>query len=216
MVLGPNPAQYAALLLTEYRVLHATEPADRLMFAGVADFGITDGSPSGIAVLPYTDAVLTDLQGRRAFDLVALHAYRFPPSLGPADAGWTHYASAPIWRRSTWTEQLQAYEALFSDHGYGRQQIWLTEFGWPGNTTAGGAYFPSLQAQAHDISEAYSELRSPALSFVAAAFWFNERDYTAGTANPDPGFFAHYGLLFSDFSRKPAAAAFQAAARAAG
>ena len=40
-----------------------------------------------MAVLPYTDQVLADLHGRPAFDLVALHAYRFPPSLAPDDAG---------------------------------------------------------------------------------------------------------------------------------
>ena len=50
---GVDPAQYATLLETEYRVFQATDPQDKLMFAGVADFGIEDGSPSGIAVLPY-------------------------------------------------------------------------------------------------------------------------------------------------------------------
>jgi hypothetical protein len=212
---GANPAQYAALLRTEYRVFRASRPRARLMFAGVADFGIADGSPNGIAVLPYTDAVLSDLHGARAFDLVALHAYRFPPSLAPGDAGWTHYPSSPVWRRDSWIQQLQAYEALFTAHGYGTPRMWLTEFGWPGNATAAGDYFPSLAAQATDVQQAYAALQSPALSFVQAAFWFNQRDYETGASNPDPGFFAHYGLLFNDFAPKPAAAVFERLAHAA-
>jgi hypothetical protein len=205
---GPNAAQYATLLATEYAVFRATEPQDELMFAGVADFGIEDGSPNGIAVLPFTDAVLADLHGRRAFDLVALHAYRFPPTLSPDDPGWTHYAISPVWRQDTWTAQLEAYEQEFSSHGYGTPSVWLTEFGWPGNVQASGDYYPSLQAQATDLAEAYRALESPQLSFVKAAFWFNQRDYQPGDANPDPGFFAHYGLLFDNFAAKPAAAEF--------
>jgi hypothetical protein len=211
---GVNPAQYAALLETEYSVFRASAPQDELMFAGVADFGIEDGSPDGIAVLPYTEQVLSDLNGK-AFDLVALHAYRFPPSLAPDDAGWTHYPASPIWRKDTWAEQLAAYEQEFTAHGYGQPEMWLTEFGWPGNAQAGSDYYPSLQAQASDVAQAYQALESPALSFVQAAFWFNQRDYEPGTPNPDPAFFAHYGLLFNNFSPKPAAAVFEHYASAA-
>jgi hypothetical protein len=211
-----NPAQYAALLEADYRVFRATAPRDRLMFAGVADFGIENGSAAGIAVLPYTDAVLTDLHGQPAFDLVALHAYRFPPTLSPDDLGWTLYPTSPVWRQDTWAQQLGAYEQEFTTHGYGRPRVWLTEFGWPGNAQPSGAYFPSLAAQATDVAQAYAALVNPALSFVAAAFWFNQRDYQAGAANPDPGFFAHYGLLFNNFAPKPAAAAFERLAAAAG
>ena len=116
---GVNAAQYAAVLETEYRVFRASAPRDRLMFAGVADFGIADGSPNGLPVLPYTDQVLAALHGRPAFDLVALHAYRFPPSLAPDDAGYTHYPVSPVWRKDTWTQQLEAYEQEFTAHGYG-------------------------------------------------------------------------------------------------
>jgi hypothetical protein len=91
---GVNPAQYATLLEAEYRVFQASDPQDKLMFAGVADFGIEDGSPSGIAVLPYTEQVLDDLHGQTAFDLVALHGYRYPavalarrPRLDPLPGG---------------------------------------------------------------------------------------------------------------------------------
>lgn len=210
---GPSPAQYAALLETEYGVFRSSAPRPRLLFAGVADFGIEDGSPNGIAVLPFTDEVLGDLHGARAFDAVALHAYRFPPTLAPDDAGWTHYPQSPVWRRDTWTQQLQAYEQEFTQHGYGEPALWLTEFGWPGNQRPAGSYYPSLQAQATDVAQAYGALENPPLSFVKAAFWFNQRDYEPELANPDPGFFAHYGLLFDNFTPKPAALVFERLAR---
>jgi hypothetical protein len=207
---GPDPAQYAALLETEYGVFRASAPSDELMFAGAADFAIEPGSPGGIAVLPFTEAVLDDLHGQPAFDLVALHAYRFPPTLSPDDEGWTLYPQSPVWRRDTWAQQLEAYEQEFTAHGYGQPKLWLTEFGWPGNAQAGSDYYPSLAAQATDVQQAYRALeRAPLSSFVVAAFWFNQRDYTPGVANPDPAFFAHYGLLFDDFAPKPAAAVFE-------
>ena len=206
---GVNPAQYATLLEAEYRVFQASGPQDKLMFAGVADFGIESGSPSGIAVLPYTEQVLDDLHGQTAFDVVALHGYRYPPSLSPDDLGWTHYPVAPVWRQDTWTAQLEAYEQEFTAHGYGQPRLWLTEFGWPGNSAPNGDYYPGLEAQATDVAQAYEALESPALSFVQAAFWFNQRDYEPGAPNPDPAFFAHYGLLYNDFAAKPAAAVFE-------
>ena len=139
-------------------------------------------------MLPFTDAVLGDLHGQRAFDLVALHAYRFPPTLAPDDAGWTHYPTSPVWRQDTWTQQLEAYEQEFTAHGYGTPRMWLTEFGWPGQRDSrAGDYYPSLAAQATDVAQAYQALESPALSFVQAAFWFNQRDYAARRRQPRPG-----------------------------
>jgi hypothetical protein len=91
--------------------------------------------------------------------------------------------------------------------------MWLTEFGWPGNSRAAGSYYPSLSAQATDVAQAYQALESPQLGFVKAAFWFNQRDYQPGLANPDPAFFAHYGLLYNDYAAKPAAAVFERFAR---
>ena len=104
---GPNPAQYAALLETEYGVFRASTPRAQLLFAGVADFGIEDGSPNGIAVLPFTDQVLADPPRRPGLRPVALHAYRFPPALAPDDAGWTHYPASPVWRQDTWTRSCR-------------------------------------------------------------------------------------------------------------
>jgi hypothetical protein len=110
-----------------------------------------------------------------------------------------------------WPQELSAYEQEFANAGYGRMPLWLTEFGWPGNAHAGGPYFPSYAAQAADLSQAYDQLLK--LSFVQAAFWFNLRDYQPAVHNPDPTFFAHYGLLQYHFAMKPAAGVFAQLAR---
>ncbi len=231
---GPNPQQYANLLRAEYDVFQSVNRQYRLhlklLFAGPSDFSIIPGSPGGMPVLPFVHQVLTDLGGAQAFDGIALHAYRFPPaSTGPPVRDWDSVQGIPSapgsrgpfpeqsctstpWCQMDWSEELSAYEQEFADQGYGQMPLWLTEFGWPGNAAASGPYFPSYAAQAQDLSEAYDTLLN--LPFVQAAFWFNLRDYQPGNRNPDPRFFAHYGLVQYDFAAKPAASTFERLARA--
>jgi hypothetical protein len=231
---GPNPSQYAALLRAEDQVFQSVNHGYglhlKLLFAGPADFSIIPGSPGGMPVLPFVHQTLAALGGARVFDAVALHAYRFPPATtGPWVRDWDSVqgiAAAPRangpypaegcdsarWCQMTWLQELSAYEQEFANAGYGQMPLWLTEFGWPGNQRARGGYYPSYGAQAQDVSAAYRDLLS--LPFVRAAFWFNLRDYQPGLSTPDPGFFAHYGLLGYRFARKPAAALFTQLARA--
>ena len=83
----------------------------------------------------------------------------------------------------------------------------MTRYCWAGNARAGDNYHPSFTAQADDLSQAYADILR--LPFVHGAFWFNLRDYQPGLRNPDPEFFAHYGLLQYGFAPKPAGSAFQ-------
>ena len=119
---------------------------------------------------------------------------------------------SPKWRLLTWPQELRAYEQEFSDHGYGQPPLWLTEFGWPGAAQADPPTVPDQGAQARYLDEAYRDLLG--LPFVQGAMWFNLRDYEPGLSTPDPPFFYHYGLLDYGYAQKPAAAAFQALARA--
>jgi len=230
---GPNPAQYADLLNAEYQVFQAVNHSYgthlQLLFAGPADFSIIPGSPGGMPVLPFVNAALDHLHGARAFDGIALHGYRFPPaSTGPWVADWDSVQGIPAmpgsagpyprqgcnsqrWCQMTWPEELSAYEQEFASQGYPSMPLWLTEFGWPGNARGTDGYHPSYAAQAADLSAAYRDIL--ALPFVRAAFWFNLRDYQPGLRNPDPEFFAHYGLLQYGFVPKPAGTAFEQIAR---
>jgi hypothetical protein len=233
---GPSAGRYAAVLKTQYAALQSVNRDYglhlQLLFGSPSDFSVIPGTHGFVAVLPFTNKVLRALHGQRAFDGIALHAYRFPPSpYGPAARAYDYVgglrraarARGPFpgdgcdsspWCQMTWPEELSAYEQEFANHGYGSEPMWLTEFGWPGNAVADGGYFPSDVVQAADLTAAYADLLR--LPFVAGAFWFNLRDYQPGISSPDPKFFYHYGLLNYDFSQKPAALAFEALARAHG
>jgi hypothetical protein len=214
----PDAAQYARLLATEYRVVHAVR-GDRLILAGLNSFSSIDGSPNSVAVLVYLHDLLADLHGARAFDIVGLHPYRYPPD-PPDTLHWdrvpTAYPASGCdthpWCEMTWTGELEAVEQEVANSGHGQPPMWLTEFGWPGATGPDSdGYHPSEQQQADNLRRAYEIIRS--LPFIRAAFWFNLRDYNPRTRSPDPEFFGHYGLLRNDFSPKPAAAVFRQYAR---
>lgn len=227
---GPDPQQYANLLLTQYQVfqqVNATYHTDlKLLFGGPISFSTVPGD--GYAVLPFVHDVLDDLHGVRAFDGAAIHAYRFPAqSNGPADEDWGPAAVewdyvaglsfpaegcvAAQWCKMDWRQELSAYEQEFENHGYGETPLWLTEFGWPGNATATDALYPSFDTQASYLSQAYSELLG--MPFVQGAFVFNLRDYKPGISSTDPQFFYHYGLVQYDYTPKPAAGVFEQFAR---
>jgi polysaccharide biosynthesis protein PslG len=207
---SPNAAAYATLLEREYAVVQQVNARyglhDKLLFAGIG------GSDLG-----YLAAVLDALGGRKAFDIVGDHPYRFAPD-DPATPNYAISYPGGGHPRLTWAEELGDYEAEFTSHGYGTPPMWLTEFGWPGaNGPDGCGGQTSTEAdQASFLRSAYALLTSdPQLSFVKAAFWFNLRDYAPGVANPDPECFAHYGLLNTNFSPKPAGLAFEQLAKEA-
>jgi hypothetical protein len=223
---GANPQQYATLLKIQYEVfeqVNAEYHTDlKLIFGGPISFSTTPGSPGAIAVLPFVNEVLADLHGAQAFDAIGLHAYRFPSiSSGPATLDWGPSAvnwdyvrglsfpegdgcsGGALWCKMSWTQELEAYEQVFENHGYGQMPLWLTEFGWPGNASPTTALYPSFDTQAQYLSDAYTDLLR--LPFIQAAFVFNLEDYQPGLSSPDPAFFYHYGLLQYGFAPKPAA-----------
>jgi hypothetical protein len=223
-----NPSQYAALLKAQYAAFQSFNSQNgthmKLLFGSPNGFTTTDDT----AVLPFTQHVLDALGGATAFDGVALHAYRYPPdSGGPSTPlcdwigsvqvaqGTNDPTLCPVGtqRLLTWSDELSAYEAVFTNHGYGTPPMWLTEFGWPGNATpATDGYHPSYDTQNRHLLDAYATLLK--LSFVQGAIWFNLRDYQPGISNPDPEYFSHYGLLQYDYTHKPAADSFKALAAA--
>jgi hypothetical protein len=231
---GPNAVRYAALLQAQYSVIQTVNRQYgvhlQLLFGSPSGFSILPQTRGWVAVLPYTRRVLRALHGRRAFDGIALHAYRFPPGgYGPSVPAFDYVGGVPVargasgpfpqdgcssspWCQMTWPQELSAYEQEFDDAHYGLPPLWLTEFGWPGNAVANGTYFPDEATQAADLAAAYADLLN--LPFVKGALWFNLRDYEPGYSSPDPSFFYHYGLFGYDYTTKPAATEFQALAAA--
>jgi hypothetical protein len=241
-----NPAQYAALLKAQYQAFQAfnsQHPGSgpgggdmKLLFGSANGFTITQpamqqpDSSGDMAALPFIHQVLDDLGGTTAFDGVALHAYRYPPSNGPNDPEQDYVGTLayPGQRchpapddscEMTWSQELSAYEQEFTNHGYGQPPMWLTEFGWPGGEDptssycqSNAGYCPTPEMQDSDLNAAYRTLLG--LPFVEGALWFNLRDYQPNLSTPDPPFFYHYGLLSYDYGHKPAADDFEALAAA--
>jgi hypothetical protein len=228
-----NAEQYAMLLKAQYAVFQSVNGQYhlnlKLLLGSGMGFSIRPGT-GWMAALPFIHRVLDDLHGAKPFDGMTLHAYRYPPATdGPSALDWDYVGGIPKapgangpypsegcdkgpWCQMNWPEELSAYEQEFANHGYGQVPMWLTEFGWPGNSQAAGAYYPAQATQTLYLTEAYADLLR--LPFVQAALWFNLRDYQPGYASPDPAFFYHYGLIQYGFVPKPAAAVFQALAAA--
>jgi len=228
-----NPAQYAALLKAQYQAFRTFNSQHPHSGPGAHNMMLLFGSPNGftikppskdIAAIPFVHEVLDDLGGAKAFDGVALHAYRYPASNGPNDLAWDWFGSMTCpsgrqpsggWCQLTWSQELSAYEQEFTSHGYGQPPMWLTEFGWPGGGSCSKlpkGYCVTTAQQAADLKAAYADLLK--LPFVHGALWFNLRDYQPGVSSPDPAVFFHYGLLNYNYSHKQAANAFKALAAA--
>ena len=140
----PNAEAYAALLRADYATFQSVNHRYRLhlklLFGSPDNFGLLPQHHGSIAVLPYTHNVLADLHRVKAFDGIALHAYRFPPGkFGPFAHGYDRVDKVPIPPRArgpfpaegcdttpvchmTWAGELRAYEQEFKDHGYGRSR----------------------------------------------------------------------------------------------
>jgi hypothetical protein len=231
---GANPARYAAVLKAQWSVFQSVNRQYhkhlKLLFGSPVDFSIPTSTSGWIAVLPYTQQVLNDLHGSEPFNGIALHAYRVPPrvyspsvptsdnvqgialasgSKGPFPGAGC--ASSPTCEMN-WQQEIESYEQLFENHGYGDPPLWLTEFGWPGTVNPSGDLYPSDAQQAGDVRGAYDDLLQ--LPYVQAAFWFNLRDYQPGYVSSDPAYFYFYGLLNYNFSPKASAGVFTALARA--
>ncbi len=121
---APDPSAYAQLLENEYAVFQQVNARygmdDKLLFAGIG------GSDLG-----YLDQVLSALGGRKPFDAIAYHAYRFPPD-DPSTPNYAISFPGGGHPKLTWMQELAGYENEFTAHGYGTPDMWLTEFGWPG------------------------------------------------------------------------------------
>ncbi len=98
----PDAEQYARLLVASYKAIKDVAPEAQVLFGG------TSGVPLG-----YIKQVF-DHGAFDAFDVLAVHPYRYP--------------AAPELRGIP--EDLQAVSKLVDKYGGGKP-LWITEFGWP-------------------------------------------------------------------------------------
>jgi hypothetical protein len=98
-------------------------------------------------------------------------------------------------------ETTPSARSIMRANGDGGKRIWATEFGAP---TGASSKALTEAAQAALVTEAYTKLR--ASSWAGPAFLYSYRDHGAVDpgASPDGGF----GLVRSDWSKKPSYTAY--------
>ena len=209
---APDPAAYARLLTAAASAIRAVDPEATIVSAGLSPAGGTH------APVEFLRAMYTNGAGA-SFDALGFHPYSYP-ALPEKLAAWN------AWQQMFNTSLLPAtLRSLMVANGDGAKQIWATEYGAPtgGDTNNDGLSLCAVgdtlglnedrclgeSRQAAMVTEAYDLWQSYA--WAGPLFWYSYQDLNTGTLSIENNF----GLLRSDGTRKPAHAAYLAAAAAA-
>lgn len=189
---GTSPENYARLLELSYAAAKTADPSVTVLSAGLSPRG-SDG-PGGLTPLTFLSRMFDALEGREAFDALAMHPYAYPRA--PLDYHPTN----------TFT-MLPRIHDLMTAHGAGHKQIWITEFGywtsplgaeqWEGSVT------PELQAQY--LVDAFEA--AGARDWIGPMLWFSYRD-RGEDAMADYRRDDNFGLVEQNGTAKPALKAF--------
>jgi polysaccharide biosynthesis protein PslG len=194
---GPNPADYVRLLRAAYPAIKEADPASTVVFGGLSSY--------------HYDFVARsyDAGAKGYFDVMGLHPY--------ADCGVSpdvvyRYPDGRIkgWSFTGYREIRKDMLARGDD-----KPIWLTEFGWSTSvaencSNGGWSTGVSHELQAKYLTRAFQIVEQD--PYVPVAIWYSFRNYEVA-GDPDT-IETRFGLLETDFSPKPAYAAFKAYASA--
>lgn len=181
---GPDPAEYAAMLRAVYPAVHAADPAAVVMTAGLFqnDRDFLQG--------------LYAAGARGYFDAVATHMYPwYPPGQCVRDASGRRSRNSLC--------GIDEIRATMVANGDQSKPVFLTEIGYSTSTGTGGW---TEQQQAAYLAESFRALE--AYPWLAAAIWYQLRNvswYGDAPALQE----ANFGLERSDWTLKPAYAAFR-------
>jgi polysaccharide biosynthesis protein PslG len=192
---GPDPARYTQLLKLAYPAIKRADPT-----ATVVSAGLSPGGGYGTVTSTYMNP-LTFLErmyangAHRYMDAVGWHPYNFP--YGLRRAAWSAW--------SQMSETRPSARSIMRANGDGAKQIWPTEMGAP---TGSSSQAVSEAAQAQLVRDMYARLKT--WSWAGPGFLYNFRDKGTNLADREQNF----GLVRSNGARKPAYAAYRAAAAA--
>jgi polysaccharide biosynthesis protein PslG len=188
---GPNATEYVQMLKAAYPAAKGADPSSTILAGALSDndYGFLQG--------------IYAAGGGPYFDAVSDHTY---PNAGP-DSCWNDSAG----KRNRFAFcAIEEIRNTMVANGDSAKQIWLTEFGWSTcDNSFSGCWGKGVSEsdQATYTTEAFRDLES--YPYVKAALEYNFRN--TYFRNDDPGdFSADLGLLRTDFTPKPAYAAFQA------
>jgi polysaccharide biosynthesis protein PslG len=183
---APSPAQYVQMLQTAVPIIRAADPSAELVAAGIPDSFL----PGAIRMSDYVSGMYA-AGFKGLVDVLALHLYDDTPANAVG--------------------LVEQARATMNANGDSATQIWPTEFGW---ASAGkpNRFVTDLPGQAANLSALMSELvaRHEELGIrgLAEYFW---HDGSSQSSNTDV-WNLHLGLVFQDYTHKPAYDAFQAVA----
>jgi hypothetical protein len=175
---APDPAAYTADLTAAYQAIKAVQPHEMVISGGLAPES-NDGTD--INAVTFLQDMYADGAGG-SFDAVGYHPYSYPalPDSPEPWSGWTQL-----------TGTAPSIRSVMSDNGDSGKQVWLTEVGWPTDTTSLTGV-DGDSAQAAEITQVLAfALDNP---WVGPVYWFSYQD---GADGP-------FGLVTSDGTTKPA------------
>ncbi len=180
---GPDASEYAALLRAAYPAVKRADPTAEVVFAG----------PSTNDYAFVEKAYAAGVKG--SFDVMGAHPYSCysPLRINRTANGRIDRGSFLGYR------EIRASMLARGDD----KPIWFTELGWSTTTKACGV---STTAQAAHLTDAYRLARED--HYVHVALWYALRNTSTAADADDVE--PQFGLLNSDFTTKPAYAAFKA------
>lgn len=176
----PSPTAYAKLLRSSERAIHAVDPDAEIMIAGMF---ATPSAESAVVSFRF----LRDLYRLRRIDaivdLVGVHPY----GPEPADV----------------EGQLERTHAEMRRAGDGDAGIWVTEFGWGSDESAGSQLTVSPERQAALLGQTYELMIDQRERWnLQGALWYTWRDPTEQAL--DCRWCLSAGLFDRDLDPKPA------------
>jgi hypothetical protein len=195
---GVDPARYARMVRAAIELGRTANPRVGWLMAGELVYEDAGGVPHDwLAAIDAVDPALdADVAG------VAVHPYAFgAPGREDPDLSLRYRF-----------DRLQAVARGLAARGAGGTPLWITELGW--STCALRPDCTSEREQAQRLADVIERLRRKPLSArVRALFVYHLRDFP-GRRDDDRE--AHYGLLRTDGTRKPAWTVVRSAVRQAG
>jgi hypothetical protein len=191
---GPSPSAYTALLRAAYPAIKAADPNAKVVFGGTAgnDYSFLAGAYAAGA--------------KGYFDVLATHPYPYCGSSSPADVRMNGNRIS----KDSFLGYREMHRTMVENGD--PKPIWVTEIGWNTSSTTcdpgsgvwqGGV---SETTQADFLYEAYKLLEQD--SYVEYALWYDIRNNYWMHDEDQPE--AQFGLMKTDFTPKPAYAAFKA------
>ena len=194
---GPNPAQYARLLMAAYPAVKAVDPSAPVVYGGTAynDYNFLEGAYQEVPNLG------------DYYDVMATHPYTNDASAGAPTSSGAARPPEDVWFEADGRIAKKSFAAYREVHNvmlaHGDDKpIWFTEFGWSSNTADRGV---TAEQQADYYTRAMRCIEQD--PYVEVAVWYSYRNsYWANDANT---WLDQLGLVSTDFSPKPAYNAFK-------